>query len=470
MPKARQFFIMQYEKHPETGEVLMTEEQIQEGLDHKTIGEWAYICHDKDVWSEADELLDASHHQDETKPRHWHIAINMPKNNVEVETIARWFGVPMNFVQIIRGRGGFLDCVEYLVHENEKGMVEGKYHYDDSEVHSNCDWRKMIEDRRLSRAKYGGDYDAKTLLRMKVLQGELSLRECRSKYPVNYITDTEKLQKLRLDYITHAEPPKFRKNFYIYGKGGVGKDAASQVLAHALYPNIADDTDLFFYVGSDNATFMGYDGQPVIIWSDFRSYELYKALGSRGNVFAVLDTHPKKKAQNVKYGSINLINEVNIINSVQPFTEFIENLSGSYTDKDGIRHEAEDEGQAYRRFPYVMPLRAEDFDIMISANFMGQSDDLKEYRGIYNITGNFGRLMEAYPDKAMVVNFGTGMVRPLLEADKKYSEKEVISNNINFEQYGTVNGQQISLDDLVSTPPTLADQAQTKPTDDTTFL
>ena len=46
MPKARVFFIMQYLKHPESGETLITEEQLQEGLDHKTIKQWAYVLHD----------------------------------------------------------------------------------------------------------------------------------------------------------------------------------------------------------------------------------------------------------------------------------------------------------------------------------------------------------------------------------------------------------------------------------------
>ena len=49
---------MQYEKHPETGETLLTEEKIKDALSHRTIKRWAYICHDADVYSALDEEQD----------------------------------------------------------------------------------------------------------------------------------------------------------------------------------------------------------------------------------------------------------------------------------------------------------------------------------------------------------------------------------------------------------------------------
>ena len=46
MPKV--FNIMQYCKHPITGEVLITEEQIKSLFDRRTIKLLAYILHDED--------------------------------------------------------------------------------------------------------------------------------------------------------------------------------------------------------------------------------------------------------------------------------------------------------------------------------------------------------------------------------------------------------------------------------------
>ena len=55
MPRGRVFNIMQYVNHPETGEPLLNEDTIKVALAHKTIKQWAYVLHDKDVYSQADE-------------------------------------------------------------------------------------------------------------------------------------------------------------------------------------------------------------------------------------------------------------------------------------------------------------------------------------------------------------------------------------------------------------------------------
>lgn len=444
MPKARIFNIMQYEKHPVTGEQLWSVEQIEEGLDHKTITEWAWCYHDKDVWTEDDELQDASHVAGQHKPPHFHVAINLPKNAVEVETIARWFSVPMNFVEIARGRGAFLDCVEYLTHEAPNQQAAGKYRYPDVEVNANFDWRKLLDERALSRAKYGQEVDRKTALRLKVLNGELSLRDVKREYVLNYFQDYAMLTKLRMEYISHATPPKVRHNYYICGGGGVGKGVASILLAHSLYPNIEDEEDLLFRVGAEGTTFEGYDGQPVIIWDDCRSSDLLKKLGSRGNIFNVFDTSPHRQAQNIKFGSVNLINAVNIVNSVEPWEDFLGGLVGEYIDKYGDRHRAEsnEKSQSYRRFPFIMPLRATDFDILINQAYMNGEGDYEEYIKYEGIKGNFGRLARACPDMVSTVRVGSSSIKPLLEAHDEIEARETTLdiNSNEFAEFGQIGG------------------------------
>lgn len=426
MPKARIFNIMQYEKHPITGEKLWSVEQIEEGLDHKTIVEWAWCYHDKDKWTEDDELQDSSHVAGECKPPHFHVAISLPKNAVEVETIARWFGVPENYVNIARGRGAFLDCVEYLTHEAPKQQALGKHRYDDSEIKSNFGWRSALDERALSRSKYGEEMDRKTLLRLKVMNGELSLRDVKRDYVMNYFQDYAFLSKMRMEYISHATPPKIRHNYYICGGGGVGKGVASILLAHALYPNIEEEEDLLFRVGAEGTTFEGYDGQPVIIWDDCRAIDLLKKLGSRGNIFNVFDTSPHRMAQNVKFGSINLINAVNIVNSVEPWEDFLNGLVGEYIDKYGDKHKAEDteKSQSYRRFPFIMPLRATDFDILINQAYMNGDGDYEEYIKYEHIRGNFGKLRKACPDMVSVIRAGRPAIQPLIEAHDTIEARE----------------------------------------------
>ena len=113
--KARVFNIMQYEYHPidaydENGNLiananpLITEEQIIDGLNHRTIKQWAYIRHDSDVYSEKDEANDTTGRirAGATKPPHYHIVLSCP-SQVELSAVAKWFEISENFIDIPKG-------------------------------------------------------------------------------------------------------------------------------------------------------------------------------------------------------------------------------------------------------------------------------------------------------------------------------------------------------------------------------
>lgn len=393
--KARIFNIMQYERHPETGVELLNEDTIKSALAHRSITKYAYVMHDKDVYSEADEADDCTHVAGQPKPRHWHIVIQC-KNQVEISVIAKWLGIAENFVDVPKGLGAgkFLDCVEYLTHESAKQQALGKYRYADEEIKASdgFNWREALDKRNDNKVKYGKDLDEKEQMRYDVLYLGKTLRQCMKQDPLLYMDDFEKLQKLRLQYISMQRPPKTRLNYYICGKGGSGKGLMSRAIARTFYPQYEDDEDIFFEVGAKGAAFEGYDGQPVIIWNDRRAFDLLQELNGRGNVFNVFDTHPTKQKQNIKFSSINLCNTVNIVNSVQDYIEFLEGLAGGYTDKNGEEHEAEDKGQSYRRFPFIIPLHIDDFDLLINRGFVEESGNYEEYIEHKNLVGNMQKI------------------------------------------------------------------------------
>ena len=126
-----------------------------------------------------------------------------------------------------------------------------------------------------------------------------------------------------------------------------------------------------------------------------RAFDFLSCLGGRGNVFNVLDTHPTKQRQNIKYGSINLCNTVNIINSVQSYIEFLDGLAGEYKTKDGEIVKSEDKGQAYRRMPFIINLHEEDFDLLVNRGFADSTSNFQEYEEYLNITGNFQKVRVA---------------------------------------------------------------------------
>lgn len=406
--KKRIFFITQFEKNPITGEDLgFNEAIIKVALEHKAFVKWDYICHDKDVYLETDEIFDRERCEAayklleeteletiknktmeqyieanlrkktaEIKPKHWHIVLYC-KDAVELEDVARWFHVPSNMIDIPKGRGqsAFYDCVEYLVHESKSAVEQNKHHYEDEEVHSNHEWRTELTEYIARKLKYGHGLEDKDYVRMEVAYNGMTLNTVRTKYPEIWVQDMQTLKRLRLDY-TYTQPkPLIRISCYISGEGRLGKGILAKALSRTLFPEIEEERDLIFETGAEGTTFEGYDGQPIIIWNDCRSFDLIKKLGGRENVFNVFDTHPTSQMQNIKYGSTSLCNCVNIVNSVQDYREFLDGLAGEYESK-GVKYKAEDKRQSYERFPFIIPI--DEHSITIMAN-MGYFNGVKEY-------------------------------------------------------------------------------------------
>lgn len=467
MPKGRVFNIMQYEKHPKTKEKLIDEDQIKIGLAHKTIKRWAYVCHDKDIFSLEDEENNKEHKQGTPKPRHWHIVVETPTNAVEVDTVAKWFDVPMNFVDIAKGAGAFMDCVAYLTHEDAKQLALGKHHYTDDEIKSNFDFRLELLKRAERKAKYGGkELTDKEYVRSEVLLHGMSLRDVIDKYPSIYQEDFTYLEKCRLRYISNIQKPnELRMNYYVEGAGGVGKGLISRAIAKALIdPNneIEYDDDIFFEVGANNATFEGYDGQPVIIWNDFRAGTLLGALGGRENVFNVFDTHPPKIKQNIKYGSVRLNNVVNIVNSVQSWESFIKALAGEYRDKWGNAHYAEDTSQSYRRFPFFLVLHENDYELGMNKGLFDGTREFNQYYMFKNIQGNMrniacrcggNKVLYNTVTKKVVapVSYVHGQMVEKLSHEQQGTDEEILAEFSDVGTTPTPNAEVISVDSYGAT-------------------
>ena len=420
--KSRIFNIMQYEKHPETGDVLLTEDAIKLGLNHKMIKRYAYAYHDKDVYSQADEEADPSHKQGDIKPPHWHIVLELVRQ-IDCINVAKWFDIPMNFVNIAKGAGAFLDCVEYLTHEDNKQQGLGKHLYPDDEIKVNFDFRKELVKRAERRMKYGKDLTDKQSIRNDVLFGGRTLRQIMTENPLAYQEDFQYLEKCRLRYIsTIAEMPKQRINYYIEGAGGIGKGLISRAIARALTnatPEQFDD-EIFFEIGSDNASFEGYDGQPVIIWNDCRSFTLLQKLGGRENVFNVFDPFPPSIKQNVKYSSIRLNNVINIVNSVETWSKFLNGLAGEYTDRCGVEHKCEDKSQSYRRFPFFVVLHEDDYTLGMNKGLFEGTREFEQFMFYNGLRGNMRKIADSCGDNVELYNIVAG--KAITPVKEKYVE------------------------------------------------
>lgn len=426
--KSRVFNICQYENNPETGESLnFSEENIRAGLTHKSIKEWAYICHDKDVYTEEDEINTGYKKAGELKPRHWHIVLKS-NYSIELNVIARWFNVPENMIDVPKGYGAFLDCVEYLTHER---CSEEKHRYEDSEVKASFDFREALDEKAMNRLKYGKDLSKEDAMLYEVRYNGMTLKEARKKDRIIYMKNEDKLHKARMNYIADLDPPSTRVNYYVCGGGGEGKGLACRALARSLYQGWEDDYDIFFEVGAKGAAFEGYDGQPVIIWNDRRAVDLLEELDGRGNVFNVFDTHPSKQRQNIKYSSVNLCNTVNIVNSVQPYKDFLDGLAGEYKDKNGKLHKAEDKKQSYRRFWFIMPIDYDAFEVMVNCGVFEGNDKATDFEEFLRIKYSFSRMRQlAGKNKELIVNVESKVLEPVKAKHEEILESEARSESV----------------------------------------
>lgn len=416
--KNRIFNITQYETNPSTGESLnFSEDNIKNCISHKTIKAYAYIRHDKDVYTSDDEKN--GYKAGEPKPPHWHIVIKCD-NAIELETIAKWLAIPPQYVDVPKGRGAFLDCVQYLTHESEKEQNKGKFLYPDDEIKTNFDFRAELIKREEQKLKYGGDLSGKNQMRYDVLYRGKTLYECRKSDPLLYLDDCMTLEKLRHRYLTEiAQTPPLRISFYIDGDGGMGKNTASKVLAKILFPDIEKP---YYEVGASGVAFQHYDGEPVIIWNDKRASTFIADFG-RSGTFDMLDMHPTDSAQNVKYGSTRLINQFNIINGVESYKEFLSGLAGEYTDKNGKSHKAEDKSQSFRRIAIILCLREDDFDCLINKGVANGTREYEQYIEHKNMIGSFAKLAQRLEGQAQLT-VAKNMLDVVLDGVEKIKDNE----------------------------------------------
>ena len=171
------------------------------------------------------------------------------------------------------------------------------------------------------------------------------------------------------------------------GEAGTGKTTAAVALARSLYPNLPDKE--LFCIVSQETMFEEYDGQPVLIWDDWRAEELLERF-DRGMVWKLFATNPLPTVVNVKYSSVNLINSVNIMTSVVEFHKFMNKLAGEYVDKRRVKHQAEDMNQGYRRFPVFLEIAKSSYDLYASMSLTG--GEYKEYKRLARVEASMANL------------------------------------------------------------------------------
>lgn len=430
--KGRIFTITTDCVHPDTGEVLLTVETIEKRVSKSSVEHFAWVLHDKDRFTEPDLEGNPRAVLGEQKPDHFHIVVQL-KNEASVGQVARGYKVHPGCVRKKEGQGTFLDCVEYLTHEQEKQQKLGKHRYADEEIHSNFDWRTAVDERVAARKQgfHSGSAAKKMQIRLAVMHGEMTLKQVREDEPGVYVQDFEKLHKLRQDFMLHQPAPRYRTNYYMGSpvgavrKGRTGKTQLAKLFARMLFPDL--DADECYHVATDaRVPLQNYRGQPVIIWDDYSVPGLLAALGSREGVWQVFDDHPSAGDVNIKYGSVRLVNTVNIIAKTTPYAEYLDGLAGEYTDAAGNTHEAEDKNQSWGRFPVVFEVTTDSIEMLLNRGFVDDNDDFLAYKKVARMRASMKEVcskLDSIEDdaerEAATYQVGDVLLRPMLEQHAK---------------------------------------------------
>lgn len=393
--RGRVFMITTDWVHPDTGDVIITPSKLAEVVARKGNLRTAWVSHDKDLYTTED--LDGNPRAvlGQPKPEHPH-AVEERKNLTSVAAVARAYGVAPNFVQVKKGHGAFLDLVEYLTHEHPTQQALGKHRYQDSEIHANFGFRIEVDEHVASRSGGGKSRGSKKLdeLMLAVMHGEKTLRQLRKENPLEYARNLRRFHDLRRDFMLSSPPPSVRVNYYIHGHSGTGKSVLARMLARALYPDL-DPEECYYDAGDPKVMAQNYGGQPVMILDDYRPGDLTIGFGSRTSVWRAFDTSPGRADVNIKHGSVRMVQAVNIVTGVVPYREFLTKLAGSYKGADGTEHEAEDDRQAFRRFPFVAEVTSETFDFYANEGFFDGTDEYREFRQLFTMKCSMRKLAVA---------------------------------------------------------------------------
>lgn len=270
----------------------------------KSIKDYAYIIHDKDVYSKEEEQQNPDHKADTLKSAHIHLLLRFEERQPQkLECVSNWFGLKNNFVSKIHS--SWDSACLYLIHRNSPD----KYQYPVEEVISNFNYKDFLETR--------ADEPSLNNIIRRITTGEI--REYNKTLeidPLILVKEARKIEeafKVRAEYLQSTQKERNTTCIFITGSSGVGKTT--------LAKKIAEEKGLsYFTSSSSNDILDGYRQEPCIILDDMRPSSL-----GLSDLLKMLDPYTASSVKS-RYKNKYLNCELIIITTVLDINDFYQNV------------------------------------------------------------------------------------------------------------------------------------------------
>ena len=233
---------------------LAEEQSIDADSNKRSIKYFAYILHDKDVYTEEDEKANPEHKAGTLKEPHWHILlVFFDGQQQQIKYIARWFEQPPNTVEKVKSPR-VEDAFAYLIHQNSPS----KHQYDANEVKANFDYETFI-------AQNAMFLDRKDELIAQIASGKITRSNMTSHITSHEYTQYKRAIEDAFDYYDRANFTLDRNLDVIFvdGESGLGKTGIGKIFATQRGYSCFISS-----VGSD--MFDGYANEEVVVFDDIR--------------------------------------------------------------------------------------------------------------------------------------------------------------------------------------------------------
>lgn len=427
---------------------------------------YAGVIHDRDTYTEeevkhSDKVLNVG----DPKPEHLHCAINLT-NAMTASALCKLLEIDPRQLVYVRRRDDdddqdndtFRDKAIYLCHRRHPEKAQ--YEFSDIWCNFNYDEEfKRYEKSsvRKNKSKYSQAFIKEHL--NKIYDGTESVRDIIREYGYDaYAYAKAKFDAAERDFEKrNYRPVPMRLTFLITGPSTVGKTPLAKLYACALFKDLQPNEA--FYLASDpdntSVTFQNYDGQPVIIYDDWRAGSFMHAFGRERLFNSLFAVYPEPSAFNIKYGSVVLRHNINIITTIEDPDVFIKGIAGEYRDRFGDYHQSEANQvlQAYKRVWSITRISEEEILIQINAGYLtGASlDYYKQYLSLCQIKNNVMELVKKY-SPALYGEIGNAKYPDLIEETHKQIDKSAgkITDSSQIDPADLSQGERYDIDKQMS--------------------